>query len=84
VQQRLFDHFGTMKWAKQEDGRQLESTKTAASVLASVSFPPEFYRTLEEISEQTKFSLAWVVRAAAEPYVTEKWIPYNESPQEEE
>jgi metal-responsive CopG/Arc/MetJ family transcriptional regulator len=44
-----------------------------AAVRASISFPPELYRTLEEIARQKKVSLAWVVRDAAEKYVGEKW-----------
>ncbi len=40
---------------------------------ASVSFPPELYRTLEEIAKQKKVSVAWVVRDAAERYVAAQW-----------
>jgi metal-responsive CopG/Arc/MetJ family transcriptional regulator len=40
---------------------------------ASVTFPPELYRTLEEIAKQKKVSVAWVVRDAAEKYVAEQW-----------
>ena len=40
-------------------------------VRASISFPPDLYRTLEEIAEQKKVSLAWVVRDAAEKYVAD-------------
>lgn len=46
---------------------------SGASVRASVSFPPDLYRTLEEIAKQKRVSLAWVVREAAEQYVTGKW-----------
>lgn len=45
--------------------------KTQAALRASVSFPPEIYRTLEEIAKQKKVSLAWVVRDAAERYVAD-------------
>jgi predicted transcriptional regulator len=38
-----------------------------------VTFPPELYRTLEEIAKQKKVSVAWVVRDAAEKYVAEQW-----------
>jgi hypothetical protein len=44
-----------------------------AYIRASISFPPELYRTLEEIAKQKKVSLAWVVRDAAEKYVGAKW-----------
>lgn len=40
---------------------------------ASVSFPPDLYRTLEEIAKQKKVSVAWVVRDAAERYVADQW-----------
>ncbi|MBE0626431.1 MAG: ribbon-helix-helix protein, CopG family [Burkholderiales bacterium] len=46
--------------------------KTQAALRASVSFPPEIYRTLEQIAKQKKVSLAWVVRDAAERYVAEQ------------
>lgn len=63
---------------KRGEGREVQ-TETAASVRASVSFPPELYRTLEEIAKQKKVSLAWVVRDAAEQYIAQKW-PLFEKP----
>jgi metal-responsive CopG/Arc/MetJ family transcriptional regulator len=48
-------------------------TGEPATVRASISFPPDLYRTLEEIAKQKKVSLAWVVRDAAEKYVGERW-----------
>ena len=45
----------------------------AASVRATITFPPDLYATLEEIAKQKKVSLAWVVRDAAEQYLTDKW-----------
>jgi predicted DNA-binding protein len=45
----------------------------AAAVRASISFPPELYETLEVIAREKKVSLAWVVRDAAEKYITDKW-----------
>lgn len=44
-----------------------------AAIRASISFPRELYQTLEEIARQKKVSLAWVVRDAAEQYVSDKW-----------
>jgi metal-responsive CopG/Arc/MetJ family transcriptional regulator len=38
-------------------------------VRASISFPPALYETLEDIAQQKKVSLAWVVRDAAEKYI---------------
>jgi predicted DNA-binding protein len=40
---------------------------------ASVSFPHEIYETLELIAKEKKVSVAWIVREAAENYITEKW-----------
>lgn len=36
---------------------------------ASITFPPELYRTLEDLARLKKVSLAWIVREAAEMYV---------------
>lgn len=41
-------------------------------VRASISFPPDLYKTLEEIAKQKKVSLAWVVREASERYVADE------------
>lgn len=46
--------------------------KTQAALRASVSFPPEIYRTLEQIAKQKKVSVAWVMRDAAEKYITDQ------------
>jgi metal-responsive CopG/Arc/MetJ family transcriptional regulator len=40
---------------------------------ASISFPPELYATLERIAKEKKVSVAWVVREAAETYVSSQW-----------
>jgi predicted DNA-binding protein len=40
---------------------------------ASVSFPPEVYKTLENLAKQKKVSIAWIVRDAVEKYVAEQW-----------
>jgi metal-responsive CopG/Arc/MetJ family transcriptional regulator len=45
----------------------------ASSVRATITFPTDLYATLEEIAKQKKVSLAWVVREAAEQYLSEKW-----------
>jgi ribbon-helix-helix CopG family protein len=44
-----------------------------SSVRATISFPPDMYKTLEEIARQKKVSLAWVVREAADQYISDKW-----------
>jgi metal-responsive CopG/Arc/MetJ family transcriptional regulator len=46
---------------------------TSESVRASVSFPAEVYEELERIAAAKKVSLAWVVRDAAEKYISDQW-----------
>jgi len=48
-------------------------SKDETSIRATISFPGELYRTLEQIARQKKVSLAWVVREAAEEYIENKW-----------
>jgi predicted DNA-binding protein len=43
------------------------------TVRASVTFPVEVYRTLEQIAKEKKVSVAWIVRDATEKYVEDKW-----------
>lgn len=50
-----------------------DNAEEAPSIRATISFPPELYKTLEEIAKQKKVSLAWVVRDATERYVADKW-----------
>ena len=47
--------------------------KAPPALRASISFPADLYRTLEEIARQKKVSVAWVVRDAAEKYVADQW-----------
>jgi predicted DNA-binding protein len=58
-----------MKGRKRSAKRPLGTS----AVRASISFPPEVYKTLEEIALQKKVSLAWVVREASEQYISDKW-----------
>lgn len=57
--------------AAAKPGRKKAKTQSASR--ASVSFPPDLYRTLEQIARQKKVSVAWVVRDAAEQYVAQQW-----------
>lgn len=50
--------------------QQTISMKTAR---ASITFPAELYSELERIAEEKKVSVAWVVREAAEMYVTAQY-----------
>lgn len=48
----------------------MKSRDTLSFVRASISFPPDIYQSLEELAKRKKVSLAWVVREAAEKYVS--------------
>ena len=39
----------------------------------SVSFPPEVYKTLEDMAKKKKVSMGWVVREAVDKYITDQW-----------
>jgi hypothetical protein len=56
---------------KRKPGEQRSTRVTnTSSVRASISFPPDLYETLESLAKQKKVSVAWVVRDAAEKYIT--------------
>lgn len=57
-----------MKQSK--DGDALDSRPT---VRASVSLPQGLHAELERIARDKKVSLAWVIRDAAEKYVSDQW-----------
>lgn len=57
-----------MKQSK--DGDELDSRPT---VRASVSLPQGLHAELERIARDKKVSLAWVIRDAAEKYVSDQW-----------
>ena len=48
-------------------------------VRASISFPPDLYKSLEELAQQKKVSLAWVVRDAVEKYASSELKSSRES-----
>jgi predicted transcriptional regulator len=48
-------------------------TKTALTTRTSVTLSSEVYASLEIIAKQKKVSVAWVIRDAAERYVSEQW-----------
>ena len=43
------------------------------TVRASISFPAEAYKALEDIAKEKKVSVAWIVRDATEQYVARRW-----------
>lgn len=40
---------------------------------ASVSLPPDVYKTLADLAKQKKVSTSWLLRDAAEKYVADQW-----------
>jgi metal-responsive CopG/Arc/MetJ family transcriptional regulator len=46
---------------------------------ATISFPSELYKILDDIARQKKVSLAWVVREASEQYIADKWPLFGKS-----
>jgi metal-responsive CopG/Arc/MetJ family transcriptional regulator len=53
--------------------RKAKVTTPKRMTRLSVSFPLELFETLEQIAEQKKVSVAWIVRDAAEKYVSDRW-----------
>jgi len=56
-----------------EKRQHQRKNKATGMPRASVSFPPELYRILEELAKKKKVSIAWVIREAAERYVSAEW-----------
>jgi hypothetical protein len=46
---------------------------------ASISFPPEIYKSLEDLAAKKKVSIAWVVREAVEKYVGDEFPLFGTS-----
>jgi predicted transcriptional regulator len=53
-------------------------TKTALTTRTSVTLSSEVYASLEIIAKQKKVSVAWVIRDAAERYVSEQWPLFSD------
>ena len=53
--------------------RSRKPTGKPTATRASVSLPPDIYKTLQAIASQKKVSTAWVLRDAAEKYVSDQW-----------
>ncbi len=58
--------------------------KAASALRASVSFPVNLYRTLEQIAKQKKVSIAWIVRDATEKYIEDQWPLFKEEERSKE
>lgn len=53
--------------------KKVSPPKDASTHRTTVTFPIELYRTLEQIAQQQKLSVSWVIRDAAERYVSDRW-----------
>lgn len=53
--------------------REEREKRTGAQPRASITFPPELYKTIEDVAKKKKVSIAWVVREAVEKYVADQW-----------
>lgn len=75
---------GALKWVWLMNRKNQKVTRGRVSGMprASVSFPPELYRALEELAKKKKVSIAWVVREAAEQYVSAEWPLFGSIPRE--
>ena len=58
-----------MTTRKQDEGK----SRGGAQPRASITFPPELYKTIEDLAKKKKVSIAWVVREAVEKYVADQW-----------
>lgn len=58
---------------------QRSNPKSDLMPRASISFPPEIYKALEEVAANKKVSLAWVVREAVEGYLTDRFPLFGNS-----
>ena len=59
---------------KKTRGAKSVKPQSTPAVRASISFPPALYERLEDIAKEKKVSLAWVVREAAEKYVSDQTV----------
>ncbi|MBV9508426.1 MAG: CopG family transcriptional regulator [Acidobacteriia bacterium] len=53
--------------------RELPKRRSGGQPRASITFPPELYKTIEDLAKRKKVSIAWVVREAVEKYVADQW-----------
>ena len=60
---------------KKGHAKSMRPENDATSIRASISFPPDIYRALQEMAHQKKVSLAWVVREASERYIAGEKVP---------
>jgi predicted transcriptional regulator len=57
-----------------------QKKRKSAMPRVSVSLSPEVHATLEQIAQEKKVSVAWVMRDAAEQYIAAKWPLFSQKP----
>jgi predicted transcriptional regulator len=56
-----------------------QKKQKSAMPRVSVSLSSEVHATLEQIAQEKKVSVAWVMRDAAERYIADKWPLFNQN-----
>ncbi len=69
----VYSEHGRADMTRGTKRKQKPKPSEGSSVRATISFPSEIYKTLEDIAREKKVSLAWVVREASEQYIADKW-----------
>ena len=62
--------------------RRVSSPPEPKTVRASIGFPAEVYKALEDIAKEKKVSVAWIVRDATEQYVARRWPLLSTTPEQ--
>jgi len=58
-------------------GKQKE--RKSGTPRVSVSLSPDVHATLEQIAQEKKVSVAWVMRDAVEQYIAAKWPLFSQN-----
>ena len=61
-----------MMIAKHQKGRKSTMPR------ASVTLPADVHKTLEQIAQEKKVSVAWVIREAVDKYLADKWPLFSQ------
>jgi predicted DNA-binding protein len=64
--------------------RRADRTQNDVMPRASISFPPEVYKGLEDLATRKRVSIAWVVRDAVEKYLVDQFPLFSSSLLKEE
>ena len=53
--------------------KQAKAAVKRPTARVTVSFPTDLHETLEQIAKAQKVSFGWIVRDAAEKYISDRW-----------